>query len=112
MKLVIFDCDGTLIDSQHLICAAMQHAFGSLGLPVPGRAEILSIVGLSLPQVFLTLAGEQPANVQAKLAELYRQGAPGPRAAGRHDPVFAGMGELIVELAGRDDVVLGMATGK
>jgi phosphoglycolate phosphatase len=112
MKLVIFDCDGTLIDSQHLICAAMQHAFGSLGLPVPGRAQILSIVGLSLPQVFLALAGEQPAHVQAKLAELYRQGAPGPRAAGRHDPVFAGMGELIVELAGRDDVVLGMATGK
>ncbi|HKY87328.1 MAG TPA: HAD hydrolase-like protein, partial [Pseudorhodoplanes sp.] len=26
-KLVIFDCDGTLVDSQHMICAAMQQAF-------------------------------------------------------------------------------------
>ncbi len=112
MKLVVFDCDGTLIDSQHLICAAMQHAFGSLGLAVPSRAEILAIVGLSLPQVFLTLAGEQPASVQAKLAELYRQDFPGRREAGRHDPVFAGMGELVAQLARRDDVVLGMATGK
>ncbi len=47
MKLVIFDCDGTLVDSQHAICAAMTHAFGALDLPAPGRAEIPGIVGLS-----------------------------------------------------------------
>ncbi|HEU0058647.1 MAG TPA: HAD hydrolase-like protein, partial [Hyphomicrobiaceae bacterium] len=69
MKLVIFDCDGTLVDSQHKICAAMAHAFTAMALPVPARAEILGIVGLSLPQVFAVLAPDQPANVQAELAE-------------------------------------------
>jgi phosphoglycolate phosphatase len=49
-SLVIFDVDGTLVDSQHLILAAMAFAFGEAGHPVPAREEVLSVVGLSLPQ--------------------------------------------------------------
>ena len=56
MTLIIFDCDGTLVDSQGSICAAMEHAFTSLRLAVPARADILRIVGLSLPQAFAALA--------------------------------------------------------
>ena len=113
MKLVIFDCDGTLVDSQHAICAAMTHAFGALGLPVPGRGAILGIVGLSLPQAFAVLAGEHPASVQAELMELYRADFPGKRdPATAHDPVYAGMAEAVAALAGRADVRLGIATGK
>ena len=47
-RLILFDCDGTLVDSQLMICAAMQQAFDDHGLVCPPRAEILSIVGLSL----------------------------------------------------------------
>ena len=113
MRLIIFDCDGTLVDSQRAICAAMSHAFSALELPVPTRAAILSIVGLSLPQVFAVLAADRPASVQAKLAELYRQDFPGRREpSAAHDPLFAGMAELVATLARRDDIVLGMATGK
>jgi len=113
MKLIIFDCDGTLVDSQHKICAAMAHAFTAMALPVPARSEILGIVGLSLPQVFAVLAPEQPASVQAKLAELYRMDFParGGEAA-LHDPLFAGVGAVVATLARRSDIVLGMATGK
>jgi len=112
MQLIIFDCDGTLVDSQHAICAAMAHAFSALTLPVPTRDRVLDIVGLSLPQVFAVLAGDQPDSVQAKLAELYRAGGPGPHAGATRDPLFAGVAELIAALACRDDVVLGIATGK
>jgi phosphoglycolate phosphatase len=52
MKLVIFDCDGTLVDSQHAICAAMEYAYRTLDLRPPSRREILGVVGLSLPQLF------------------------------------------------------------
>ena len=43
LKLVIFDCDGTLVDSQHMICTAMSRAYGAHGLPVPERETMLSI---------------------------------------------------------------------
>ena len=41
MKLVIFDCDGTLVDSQHGIVAAMEDAFRANGLVAPSRESIL-----------------------------------------------------------------------
>ncbi len=113
MKLVIFDCDGTLVDSQNAICAAMQHAFSTLGLQTPSRAEILGVIGLSLPQSFAVLAGQQPLSVQAELAELYRSDFPGKRQlAGLHDPLFAGIGEAVAILGRRGDLLLGIATGK
>src|SRR5262245_10214792 len=112
MKLIIFDCDGTLVDSQHKICAAMVHAFTAMALPVPARAEILGIVGLSLPQVFAVLAPDQPASVQEQLAELYRLDFPGKHREAAPDPLFVGIGALVASLAQRGDMVLGMATGK
>lgn len=113
MKLVIFDCDGTLVDSQHAICAAMEYAFASLGLPAPARADILGVVGLSLPQTFEVLAGEHSLAVQLALAEAYRTDFPGRRTMpALHDPLYPGIAEVVAALAGREDVVLGIATGK
>ena len=37
-RLAIFDCDGTLVDSQHNICAAMEACFAAAGLERPARA--------------------------------------------------------------------------
>ena len=113
MRLVIFDCDGTLVDSQHAIYAAMGYAFTTLGLPPPSRADVLGVIGLSLPQSFAVLAPRQPLSVQAELAQLYRSDFPGKRVEGTvHDPLFAGIGEVITTLARRDDILLGIATGK
>ena len=49
-RLVIFDCDGTLIDSQNSIVATMTAAYAELGLEPPSRADVLGVVGLSLPR--------------------------------------------------------------
>ena len=44
MQLVIFDVDGTLVDSQNMIVAAQREAFAACGLEPPSRARSLSIV--------------------------------------------------------------------
>ncbi len=52
LKLVIFDCDGTLVDSQHMIVSAMTTAYDGHGLVPPERETLLSVVGLSLMEAF------------------------------------------------------------
>lgn len=112
-KLVILDCDGTLVDSQNGIWEAMVHAFWSLGLRVPTRAATLAIVGLSLPEAFAALAPHCSPVVRGKLSERYR-GAfiEMKRDPTLHEPLFEGVGAAIDALSGRPDVVLGIATGK
>ena len=57
MKLVVFDVDGTLIDSQHMIVSSMNAGMDAAGLPHLPREAILSIVGLSLPVAVATVLG-------------------------------------------------------
>ncbi len=57
-RLVVFDCDGTLVDSQHMIVAAMEATFASQDYAFPGREATLSIVGLSLAEAFRHLLPE------------------------------------------------------
>ncbi|MBP1183281.1 HAD-IA family hydrolase [Methylobacterium sp. PvR107] len=111
MKLVVFDVDGTLVDSQHLIVAAQGLAFAENGLPAPGRREALSVVGLSLPQAFRRLVGED-GPVDA-LSESYKQAYNRLRIDPAYEePLFPGMAELLALLKARDNVLLGLATGK
>lgn len=114
MNLILFDCDGTIVDSQHIIVAAMERAFTANGLPVPGRAGILSVVGLSLvPAVTRLLPADTDPVLAQRLAEAYKQGFQGLRGdPAHHEPLYPGARETITALAARDDCVLGIATGK
>jgi phosphoglycolate phosphatase len=111
-KLVVFDVDGTLVDSQAEILGAMNAGFSDLGLMAPGRDEILSIVGLSLPQAMAQLAPDLPLADQTRLAEEYKRAYMAARLAGAVPPFYPGMRELLDTLAERDDLLLGVATGK
>jgi phosphoglycolate phosphatase len=111
VKLVVFDVDGTLVDSQHLIVAAQREAFAAHGLPPPSRERSLSVVGLSLPEAFTTLVGAHSpvAGLAAAYREAFRRLRVDPSC---HEPFFPGAGELVAELARAEGVALGIATGK
>lgn len=111
-RLALFDCDGTLVDSQHNICAAMDRAFEAVKLAPPPRHRTLSVVGLSLPQAMAVLLPEAEADFHVHLAEQYKLVFQAMRGQGVvHEPLFDGVAEL-VERLDADGWLLGVATGK
>jgi phosphoglycolate phosphatase len=114
-RLVVFDVDGTLIDSQRLIVATMRAAFASVGRAASPEADILSIVGLSLPVAVAALAPEMPAAERGAVVEAYRLRFAATRLTEGGEaaaPLYPGAREALDALRARDDVVLGVATGK
>ena len=111
LRLIIFDVDGTLVDSQHEIVEAQARAFAAHGLPAPGRSKALSVVGLSLTEAFTALAG--PACPIDSLAESYKAAWTDLRLKpGYSDTLYPGAAETIAALAAARDIALGIATGK
>lgn len=111
MKLVVFDVDGTLIDSQALIVGAMEMAFEGVGMSPLDRTQVLSIVGLSLPVAVGRLAPEAPLSRQEAIVEGYRN-AFMTRRIDAEAPLYDGARDCLDALAARDDLLLGVATGK
>lgn len=111
MKLIVFDVDGTLVDSQHVICAAMDDGFAAAGLPGPERASVLSIVGLSLPLAVERLAPDAAPPLHQQIAQGYRDSFMSARQVA-HPPLYDGAMDCLDRLAGRDDWLLAIATGK
>lgn len=111
VQLLVLDVDGTLVDSQALIVEAQARAFAACGLPAPTRERSLSIVGLSLIEAFTVLVG--PAGPVGRLAEEYKLAFQDLRRdPAWQEPLFPGIEEMIADLSRRDDVLLGIATGK
>lgn len=111
--LIIFDCDGTLVDSQHLIAEAMRLAFVDADLISPDRTSIIRTVGLSLPEAIAYLAPEQHSEMREELVRSYRQWYLTLRHQPQmQEPMFQGAASLLFDLAARDGVTVGVATGK
>jgi phosphoglycolate phosphatase len=112
MKLAIFDCDGTLVDSQASICAAMEDCFAAAGLPAPDRERTRRVVGLSLPQAMAMLLPEAEPARHLALAEAYKASFQRMRRERDvEEPIYDGVLDLLDALEG-DGWLLGVATGK
>ena len=115
LRLVIFDVDGTLVDSQGNILAAMEMCYAALGLAAPAPEATRAIVGLSLPEVFATLSPDLPETDRDRLATGYREAFAMLRArngAAQTAPFFPGARAMLDRLAAEPDTLLAVATGK
>lgn len=111
-RLAIFDCDGTLVDSQANICLAMETCFADAGLEAPPRERTRRVVGLSLIEAMQAMLPDAEPHVHVGLAEDYKSAFHRLRGNGLVDePLFEGVAELIDALDG-DGWLLGVATGK
>lgn len=110
MKLIIFDFDGTLVDSRSLILESHRIVFSEFRLPAPSPAESLALVGKSLDVILTQLAG--PAAPILEMVKAYDLLLPQLRADSAFaEKPFDGAGDLLSDLSTAPDTVLGVATG-
>lgn len=111
--LVVFDCDGTLVDSQANILQALSLCFDKHGLEAPGIHTARRIVGLSLVEAMRAILPDAEPDLHLVLAEDYKLAFQTLRATGglSHEPLFAGTREVLAELDAQGSM-LGIATGK
>lgn len=111
-RLALFDCDGTLVDSQAAICAAMGDCFTAAGLPDPGEAATRRVVGLSLYEAVAMLHPAGDAPLHRRMAQDYKRAFQRRRGLGLvAEPLFDGVAEAIAAIADAG-WLLGVATGK
>lgn len=107
-RLVVFDWDGTLLDSAGAIVACMRAAAIDLGLPPPDEKIARHVIGLGLHDALSQAMPGVPSSEYQRVAERYRH----HYLAQDHElSLFAGARELVEELS-KTGCLLGVATGK
>jgi phosphoglycolate phosphatase len=110
--LVVFDCDGTLVDSQHVIVACMLQAYATHGFPAPEAAAIRRVIGLPLLECMARLSPQHAEDRHLLLTEAYKDAFFASRQRpDHHEPLFDGAVAALDRLEARG-YLLGVATGK
>ena len=113
MRLVVFDCDGTLVDSQQAIVRSTETALSAFDLPTPERRAILYAVGLPVDVAMRRHAPDVDDATVGKIIELFRDTY---RDLSLQDDrgqiMFDGMHDLICTLGQQDETLLAVVTMK
>ncbi len=106
--LLVFDWDGTLMDSTAVIAAALQAACADLGLPVPSEERARHIIGLGLYDAMRHILPNVPPSIYPQIVERYGAHF---RAREESAPLFAGAETALAALEDAGHL-LAVATGK
>ncbi len=112
-RLVLFDCDGTILDSVGIIHDSMVRTFGDFGYVPPEQSETRSIIGLTLDLAIARLRAVEVDDEINRMTARYKEhfhliyNQPGFSQS-----LFGGMGDLILSLSAKGNLELGIVTGK
>jgi len=112
LRLAVFDCDGTLVDSQESIIGAMFAACDHHELVRPTESAVRRVVGLPLDVAIGRVVNGVNEAFALEISETYKEAFCDLRAKGGVlEPMFAGVAQV---LDGLDDQhwLMGIATGK
>ena len=111
-KLVVWDVDGTLVDSRQTIFESMQRAFAAADLPPLTYDTARQVVGLGLLEGIGVLLPEADSETRAQVADGYKA-AFGAKVLqpGYVEPLYDGAAETLDRLRA-DGWRIAMATGK
>lgn len=113
MRLIVFDCDGTLVDSQQTIITATEAALSSHDFPSPERRDILYAVGLPVDVAMRRHAPEASDDQIINMLDVYRDTYQQlVQQDDRGQVMFDGMREQIKQLGRLDDTLMGIITMK
>ena len=107
-ELLVFDWDGTLIDSAGAIADCIQAAARDLGLAVPDDERARHVIGLGLHDALAHAVPDLPVSEYGRMAERYRHHF---LARDAELPLFEGARALLDTLRARGHR-LAIATGK
>jgi phosphoglycolate phosphatase len=108
-RLLVFDWDGTLADSEQRIVSAARSAIETLGLPARSREQVRGIIGLAMREACQTLFPELSKDQESRFIACYREYY--LRNTGHPIPLFPGAKATLRGLAERR-YRLAVATGK
>ncbi|MBA2667843.1 MAG: HAD-IA family hydrolase [Trueperaceae bacterium] len=103
---IVFDLDGTLVDSLPDILASFVHAFSTCGLAAPSQRELRDLIGLPLEGIFAEFAR---SDAVPALCAAYREHY--PRHFTNHSRPFPGV-VRVLEVLRRRGYLLAVATTK
>jgi phosphoglycolate phosphatase len=101
-RLVLFDLDGTLIDSEPGITASLAHAFEQIGAELPAREVLRSWIGPPFRQTFPSVLGDDEARIVAAI-DHYRDRF--EDTGWSEHAIYDGIPELIEALAANGDAL-------
>jgi phosphoglycolate phosphatase len=111
-RLAVFDCDGTLVDSQASIISAMVTAFEVHSYPIPDSESIRRVVGLPIRVGMERLLPNKATSEHENLEYSYKEAFGNLRRKGEiNDPLYQGVCEVL-NILEKDGWLLGVATGK
>ena len=110
MRLIVFDFDGTLVDSRALILECHRSVFTEFGLALPSPQDSLTLIGRSLELVLAQLAGPQ-APIQDMVRAYGRVLSQLRAKPALVERPFEGVADLLCDLSRVPRVALGIATG-